>query len=425
MNPIKQLNEKRGDLIKEADLVIDGAAAEKRALTAAENFRLDKIKSDIFQVDTDLAKAQFDLARAGREHLAQSGNLPDMRSYSITRAIQLAGQGRLDGLEGEISNELSRRSGKSPAGFFLPHEALMESRAMTVTSDGGIYGSATVATQIQGLLDALRPACKVISAGATVFSNLISNLSFPRQVAASNASWKAENAALDSATSEIEQVSLQPNRIGAYSELSNQLLAQSSSDIEQFVRRDLLGAIAGAIDEAALIGTGQNNQPLGLLTAGSGIDVTSVVGGSDGAIPKWSNITGLVGALEGRNSNFGALGFIINAKTAAALRSTQRVSGTDSRFILEGNTLLDFPVNISNNAPCNLTKGGSTSVCSAIVFGNWSDLLIGSWGAASDIIVDRLSLAVTGYTRIVIQTFADVAIRRSESFAAMLDALTA
>jgi len=34
---------------------------------------------------------------------------------------------------------------------------------------------------------------------------------------------------------------------------------------------------------------------------------------------------------------------------------------------------------VSNQVPSNLTKGVNND-CSAILFGNWNDLLIGEWG---------------------------------------------
>ena len=45
---------------------------------------------------------------------------------------------------------------------------------------------------------------------------------------------------------------------------------------------------------------------------------------------------------------------------------------------------------VSNNVPSNLTKGSSSGVCSALIYGNFSDLLIGLFGD-SEILVDPYS----------------------------------
>jgi hypothetical protein len=94
-------------------------------------------------------------------------------------------------------------------------------------------------------------------------------------------------------------------------------------------------------------------------------------------------------------------------------------------MVLEGDALLNYPVYGSNNVPSNLDKGDAEGICSALIFGNWADILIGQFGAGTDIIVDRFSKATTGITRIVANSYVDVAVRRAASFAAMKDALTA
>ena len=62
--------------------------------------------------------------------------------------------------------------------------------------------------------------------------------------------------------------------------------------------------------------------------------------------------------------------------------------------------------------------------CSAIFFGNWGDLMIGEWGNL-DILVDPYTGGTAGTLRIIVFQDVDIAVRHAESFAAMLDALTA
>ena len=92
--------------------------------------------------------------------------------------------------------------------------------------------------------------------------------------------------------------------------------------------------------------------------------------------------------------------------------------GPDGFGVLNGRR-----VGVSNQVPSNLVKGGSGSVCSAIVFGNWADLIIGQWGAL-DILVDPYTGVAAGTVRVRVLQDVDTALRHIESFAAMLDALT-
>jgi len=79
---------------------------------------------------------------------------------------------------------------------------------------------------------------------------------------------------------------------------------------------------------------------------------------------------------------------------------------------------------LSTNCPANLTKGTSTGVCSAIIAGDFSQVIIGQFGTAADVVVDPYSKAEQGLTRVIINAFADVAVRRAAYFAAIVDALT-
>lgn len=349
----------------------------------------------------------------------------DLGRYSLCRAIHSAGQGRLDGLEAEVSQELARSMGKAPDGFYVPHGILIGQRAgLTVTGDSGDYGGNTVGLMIGGFIDALRPMLAVAQAGATVMSGLTSNVGLPRHVAASTATWKGEVADLDEKSQEIDQLLLSPKRVGAWTKFSKQLVAQSSHDVENFVRLDLLAAVAVAFDLAAIAGTGADSQPTGIL-ATSGIG--SVVGGTNGLAPTWAHLVALMSAVANANAAGARSSFLFSTKVEGKLRNTVKVASTDSKMILEDGqaTLVGKPWTASNNVPDNLTKGSSSGVCSAIIFGNFADVVLASFGAGTDVVVDPYSLATSGQVKVVVNSYCDVGIRRAASFAAMKDALTA
>jgi HK97 family phage major capsid protein len=422
MQSLKQLQEKRGSLLMQANAVLTAANVEKRDVSAAENIRLDGIKAEIFNCDQDIARIQTE-QRMDMNRSASNNALP-VEGYSITRAIHQAGQGHLDGLEGELSAEIARRSGKAAGGFYVPHSVLIERRAMSVTGDAGVYGSKAIATEIGSFLEALRPRLAVAKAGATLLAGLTSNIGIPRHVAASTAAWKSENAELSESNQEIDQLLLSPKRIGSWTKLSKQLIVQSSPDVEAFVKNDLMQAIAVGFDAAAIAGTGANDQPTGILST---VGIGDVAGGTNGAAPTWANLVALVSAVANANALGERPAFLLNSKVEGKLRSTVKVASTDSRMILEEGqaTLAGHPWIASNNVPSNLTKGTSNGVCSAIVFGNFEDVILTSFGEGVDVVVDPFTLATSGQTRVVCTSLCDVGIRRAASFAAMKDALTA
>jgi HK97 family phage major capsid protein len=261
---------------------------------------------------------------------------------------------------------------------------------------------------------------EVVGLGANMMNNLVGNIAIPRQTGGATAYWVAESGAVTESQAAFDQVTLSPETVGAFSDISRRLLLQSSMDVEAFVRNDLATTLALEIDRAAINGSGSSNQPTGILNV-SGIG--SVVGGTNGAAPDWADIVDLESAVAVDNADVGTLGYLTNSAVRGKLLQTEKASSTGQFIWTDNNTLRGYKAAVSNQVPSTLTKG-SSSVCSAIIFGNWNDLLIGTWGGI-DINIDTSTGSASGTVRVVALQDVDVAVRHAESFAAMQDATTA
>jgi len=76
--------------------------------------------------------------------------------------------------------------------------------------------------------------------------------------------------------------------------------------------------------------------------------------------------------------------------------------------------------------PSNLTKGTSSGVCSAIMFGDFSQVVVGQFGGI-DIIIDTTSAAVTRGgigAALTFNMFVDSAVQQPAAIGAILDVLT-
>jgi HK97 family phage major capsid protein len=113
-------------------------------------------------------------------------------------------------------------------------------------------------------IDLLRNASALDQAGATVLTGLTGNVAIPRQSGAATAYWVAESGSPTESQQTVDQVSLVPRTVAAYTDFSRRLMIQSSIDVENMVRNDLAQVIALKIDAAGLYGTGASNEPLGL-----------------------------------------------------------------------------------------------------------------------------------------------------------------
>jgi HK97 family phage major capsid protein len=187
------------------------------------------------------------------------------------------------------------------------------------------------------------------------------------------------------------------------------------------VQSDIATVLGLAIQQAAINGSGASNQPSGLLT----LVTPGVIGGTNGLAPTWAHQVALETAVAVANADVSNMAYLTNAKVRGKLKSTEKATGTTGNFIWsEGTTPINgYQAAITNAVPSNLTNGTSSGVCSAIIFGNFSDLLIGMWGGL-DLMVDPYTGSTAGTVRVVALQDVDVAVRNVESFATMVDALT-
>lgn len=348
----------------------------------------------------------------------------EVQSFSMMRVLNAlanpsdAGAQRAAAFERECSEAVAAKMGKTARGFFIPSEVQKRDLVVGTSTAGGNL----VATDLLSgsFIDALRNAMVIDRMGARMLTGLVGNIAIPKQTGAATAYWVAESGAPTESQLAIGQVTMSPKTVGAYTDISRRLLLQSSMDVEGMVQTDLATVLGLAIQAAAINGSGTSNQPSGILTRVT----ASVAGGTDGAAPTWANIIELETDVSVANADIGTLGYLTNAKVRGKLKGTSKVSGQNG-FIWEGG---DTPLNgyqagVTNSVPSNLTKGDGTNL-SPIIFGNFADLVIGMWGSL-DLMVDPYTNSTSGTVRVVALQDVDIALRNVESFATMVDAITA
>lgn len=382
--------------------------------------------SEGMTVDAFRAQAMEKMTSAPKPDSDIGMDEAEKKRYSMVRALHYlanpsdASARRAAAFEIECSEAASAKTGQASRGLLVPTDVLKRDLNVGTASAGGH----TVATELQAqsFIDMLRNAQVISGLGAQYLTGLVGNIAIPRQTGGATAYWVAESGAPTESDQSFDQVTLAPKTVGAFTDISRKLLLQSSIDVEAFVQRDLATTLALAIQQAAINGSGASNQPRGIL-ATSGIG--DVAGGANGAAPDWQDIVDLETAVSAANADVGTLAYLTNAKVRGKLKTTSKVSG-ENGFIWEaGSTPLNgYRAAVTNAVPSNLTKGTSSGVASAIIFGNFADLIIGMWGGL-DLLVDPYTGGTAGTVRIVTLQDVDIAVRHAVSFAAMKDALTA
>jgi HK97 family phage major capsid protein len=424
----KELLEKRGDALKTQDDIWAKAKAENRGLTTEEQTQYDVLDATLDSVDADLERItkreRRNVVQVSHNNEGEQGEKNAIaKRFSITEAIQGKLNGRMSGLVREMHEQAvteSRTFGKEIEGVGIPSFLVQpEKRDLTVGAATQIGN--TVATEVGTMIPYLQPRLQTMALGATMMTGLTSNVSIPRNNGIGSAAWEGETDENAETNLTTDVISLSPNRLGAVMEYSKQLLLQSTVSVDNLVRQDLQRAIAIALDSAAINGAGTGNQPTGILNTGS---IGDVAMGTNGAVPTRAKLVDLVTALATANADMGNLAFLTTPGIRGKLQQTLLDAGS-GRFVWENpNELLGYNAQVSTQVPSNLDKGSSSGVCNAIIFGNWSELMIAQWGGL-DLLADPYTKGSQAMVRIIVNSWWDIALRHPASFAAIQDALTA
>jgi HK97 family phage major capsid protein/HK97 family phage prohead protease len=323
------------------------------------------------------------------------------------------------GFEIECSAAVAQKMGRSSAGIFLPSDVQKRDLVVgTPTAGGNLVATDLLAGSF---IDMLRNAMVIDKLGVRMLTGLVGNVAIPRQSGGSTIYWVAENTAPTESQQTVGQVTMTPKTAGGFTDIGRTLMNQSSLDVENFVLADLAANLGLGIQQAAINGTGASNQPSGLLTRVT----AAILGGTNGLAPTWQNIIDLETNVAVSNADVGNMAYLVNPKVRGKLKSTQKFASTNGMPVwTDGlNPLNGYQAAVTNAVPSNLVKGTSGAVCSAILFGNFADLMIGMWGA-TDLIRDPYTASSSGGVRIVALQDVDVNVRNVESFATMVDALT-
>lgn len=261
----------------------------------------------------------------------------------------------------------------------------------SVTADG----ESVVATDVFDILTPLRAKNVLAQAGATIYSNLTSDVKIPI-MSKSNVTFEDENGEAKDGAGAFNYLKLTPHRLTAYVDISKELLAQDSVDVENAIRTDLVNAINSKLEEAFLSDfTGSTVQPKGVFA----------VVKPDSAVT--SNFATLV-ANEAKVEDANILNepcYILSNKAKAALRAMSK--GAKSTELVYENGEVDG------------TKAYNTSnvPASNYLFGDMSSLVIGTWSGL-DLIVDPYTQAAKGAVRLVVNMYVDFGVARPETLVA-------
>ena len=395
------IREQRAAKVQEARALLASAPT----LTPEQQAKFDTMKAEISALEGQEARAQF-IEDAERRSMGApvDKSRTDLESrISLVDAIAAhAEQRSLSGALGEYNQE-QKRHGVQAKGVLIPHSLFEQRATQTTTTAAGIVPEDFRADQFVGLL---RNSMVVRSLGARVLPNLRGDVVIPRQASTSTAQWLAEGDALTDTGLTFNNITLKPRHVGAITELSRQLLQQSTPAIEDLVRSDFINVVSLAIDKALIHGDGVK-EPEGLLTAAAGTGNLATL--------NWANVLTVLQGLALKNITPNA--WLTHPEVATVLRKTLRETGLPG-YLLDNGQLAGVPVHVTNQ----LAKKAGTPAKGRMILGDFSEMFVGTWGSV-DVVTNPFAEGPfsRGAVQVRILTTCDMVPRREDAFTVIED----
>jgi len=376
------------DVMQEKDVDVRDLANE--AITKGWSFNdfrakaLDKAYEGQSQPDTHLdltekQKGQFSLFRA--LHAQATGNWKDA------------------GFERECSLELAERLGRSPNGIFVPMDIQMRSQNVGVPADGGVLVGDNY--RPESFIDLLNDKSVLVKLGAQSLGGLIGDQSISRQTGASSYYWVDEAGDITDSDMSFDLIKMAPKTIGGAIPITRRMLKQGLPSIEQLALSDLATQLALGIDIAGLTSAGgiSGEEPVGI-TNTAGVNTATIFAP---ASPTWAEMVDFETQIAADNALEGNFNYLTTSAMIGKLKTTAKDAGS-GLFLMEDGQCNGYDVVRKNSLALN-----------TIIFGNFSDVLIGTWGVL-DVMMDEATLAKSGGA--VIRAFqdTDIKLRHPESF---------
>jgi HK97 family phage major capsid protein len=358
----------------------------------------------------------------------------EVKQWSLVRAIRtIANKGHLDGLEKEASDAAAKRIGRSPEGFFIPHDVMSRSlqdshqlspgqAAQILSAVGQLAGGGqralntsvataggyTVGVNVLGneMIELLRNMALVTQLGARQLSGLVGDIAIPRAAGGATAFWLSETGTLTPSDQSFGQLGLIPHRLGGATAYTKQLISQSSIDVEAFVRQDLLAVLAVEKDRACITGNGAAGEPIGIM------NTTGIGAVTFGAAATRAKALEFQTDVAGANALMGNLAYVTTPATAGTWLSKDQATNVGN-WLWQGSVLSGTVVGLTARSTKQVPGD-------KVIFGNWSDFVVADWDGM-DVVVDPYSLSLLGQVRVVIHLLTDCGIRHVGSFSVSTD----
>ena len=310
----------------------------------------DEVKSKFEQQEERLTMIQTKSMTAGRPALSAAATEEAPHQKAFAAYLR---SGDDDGLRGLV----------------------LEGKALNtaVAAEGGYLVDPQTSATIQGVLrstSSIRSIANVVNVEATSYDVLVDHSEL-------GSGWATETAALtETATPQIDRVSIPLHELAAMPKASQRLLDDSAFDVESWLAKRIAEKFARA-EAAAFVNGDGIDKPTGFLTHASVANdswawgsLGYVATGADGDFSSANPADAIVDLVYALDAEYRAnAAFVMNSKTAGAVR---KMKDADGRFLWsdglaagEPARLMGYPVVIAEDMP-DIASGAT-----AVAFGDF------------------------------------------------------
>jgi len=399
-----ELKELRSDFVSKLEVIKETCQAEERDLNSEENTEMDSLLKKVDEIDVKIERAEK-VETEIRNNVKLAG-LPvqkintekETRGWSLFKAInEIRNGGQLTGLELEMHKEAETQARRSLQGIGIP-TMLTEKRAVI---DQGT--SAIAPTAIGAYVDALQADGLYNRVGINDLGTVAADTVLPI-AGGSTVAWAAENGAAADGGADFGKVTLSPNRVTGYADLSNVILAQNGTAAEASVMRDMGRNMATQID-AAMFGSSNVTNAPGCIVGTSGtLTFTEATFGS-GSIA--SDMLEAIQTVADDHGLDGNLGFVNSWELYSAIKKEAQVSSTYPLYV--DDKLAGY------NGWFSSAPASSAGASGDGMFGDFSRIYFAQFGPSA-ITVDPYSAATSGAVRLVMNNYFDWGVASGASF---------
>lgn len=316
--------------------------------------------------------------------------------FSISKAIRNA----CSQYKGDVSKDFETQviaDNKRALGIGEEYDVVISRRALAPTATNG-QELITGEYLPQEFVPALRPATALSKTGYRIIPSTGHSVSFAVVTQGSTAKMYDLDGNLEDGDLKFATKELKPRKAGVCVPIPYSLLLQARPEIDAIVSDDIVKALDELKDNMALIGTGLNNEPIGIAkTVGvNNVPVSSIF--------TYEGVCDAERLIRDSNDMSENLFWVMNSKNYAKFKTTLKDDVAGAEYLMVDGKINGYEAVINNSLDDN-----------TIILGNFDELVITDFDGLM-LKVDDITFVKKGAVQIIATCAFDCICRRPASF---------